>query len=553
MQEQAQMFLYTHSYLMKYLHQPGGIAVWAGTFLTQFFLYPLSGACIYALVFFVFCNEYRKVLIRLSVFEKSLSVPYIPALLLLSAIYCVQFDIGVELSIIVALVFFRFLTFISKRKYAPAFIFCTIILCYIVAAGNVILTVALFLIFCLKDRPKACLLQMATSIAAWLSAPLIFSYMIYPVSIDLAYLISTPVDSMNTDVSTFRDISWCSIVILPLAGLTVRKIKIGIKTIRFTDAAVVTAILFSIIIARRPNIENIMHMVYESGKGNWTELLSVSKKTATGPFRCFYLNLALQQTGSLPDSMFHYDQIGVSGLLIDMQDYFYCYVAGDLFYRLGLLNEIRRCSFESLVCRNFYREYDIRNVKRLFECAVAANDSLLAEKYRYLMSKTLFYKNELLSNVKMHNIAVTATDNILPEGKVSTLEAVLRANPLHRPAFEYLMAYYMLEKDYDKAKECFDTYFAGLEYPSIPVHYAELLVLYKSVNKLDDGFYNTYPVSDAVRERFDMIDVLMPHVHSDEKVRQIMERQFKNTYWFYVAFPLVNISHTDENEKKLLY
>jgi hypothetical protein len=295
-----------------------------------------------------------------------------------------------------------------------------------------------------------------------------------------------------------------------------------------------------------------MQMVHESGKGNWTELLSVSKKTATGPCQCFYLNLALQQTGSLPDSMFHYNQIGVPGLLIDMQDYFFCHVAGDLFYRLGLLSKVRHCSFESLVSRNYHREYDIRNVKRLFECAVAANDSLLAEKYRYLMNKTLFYKNEA-SNDITYNIPVTVADNILMEEKASALEAILRANPLHRPAFEYLMAYYMLERDYDKAKECFDTYFNGLEYSSIPVHYAELLVLYKSVNKLDDSFYSAYPVPNAVRERFDMIDVLMPHVHTDEKVRQMMERQFKDTYWFYVAFPMVEISYTNENEKKLLY
>jgi hypothetical protein len=250
--------------------------------------------------------------------------------------------------------------------------------------------------------------------------------------------------------------------------------------------------------------------------------------------------------------MFHYSQIGISGLMTDLQDYTYCYVASELFYRLGLPNEVRRCCYESMVGKNYYKEYDVRNIKRLFECALAASDNALAEKYRYLLNKTLFYKTRL-HNGNEHNIPVTAADDALIEGKMDGIKAILQANPFHRPAFEYLMAYYMLERDYGNAKKCFDTYYAGLEYPSLPVHYAELLVLYKYLNKLDDSFYNEYPVSNNVRERFDMMEVLIPHVSNDEKIRHTIERQYKNTYWFYVAFPLVDISHINKDEKKTLY
>jgi hypothetical protein len=543
------MFLFTRSYLLQYLHQPGGVALWAGTFLTQFFIYPLAGACIYSLAFFALSTEYRKTLVRLCVFGKSLSAPYVPALLLLPAVAGVQFDIGLELVVIAALLFFRLLTFVAKYRYATAMIFCISALCYIVTSGNVAMTVVLFLIFCLQRRQKNYLWQMTSAAAACLLTPLMFRYMIYPVSLDMVYCLYTPLDKFHIGISVFRDISWLSVIVLPLAGLTVRKVRANVKAVRTADVTVIAAILFYIMFTRRPNTENIMEIVYKSGKGDWSEVLSISKKTNTGPFQCFYLNLALQHTGNLPHSMFHYDQTGVSGLFIDMQDYLYCHAAGDLFYRLGLLNEIRHCSYESMVGRNHYKEYDVRNVKRLFECAVAANDSALAEKYRYLLNKTLFYKTK----DNKHNIPVIDADNTLTGGTASVLKAILSKNPLHRPAFEYLMAYYMLDRDYDKAKECFDTYYSGLEYPSIPVHYAELLVLYKHLNKLDDSFYLTYPVSNTVRERFDVIDVLLFHVLTDEKIHQMMEQQFKDTYWFYVVFPLVDISHANENEKQTLY
>ncbi|MDR0714860.1 MAG: DUF6057 family protein [Bacteroidales bacterium] len=553
MQEQSQMFLFTRSYLMQHLHQPGGLAVWAGAFLTQFFLYPPAGAGIYTLVFFALYREYRKTLTRLSVFEKSASVPYIPALLLLPAIAGIQFRVGIELNLLAALAFFRLLVAVVKYKYAPAMIFGVVVTGYIVTAGNVALTAVLFLIFCWQRRPKRCLIRIAAVIAAWWSAPWLFGYALYPVSVDGAYWLHTPWDKMYTGVSVFWKIACLSVVVLPLAGMAGRKIGAGRKMVRIADATVIAAMLFSVVITRRPTSERIMHMMHKSGTGNWSEVLAVSKKTATAPLQCFYLNLSLQQMGALPDSMFHYDQIGVSGLFPDLLDYFHCSAAGDLFYRLGLINELRHCSYESMVSRNYDREYDIRSVKRLLQCADAANDSALAGKYRYLTGKTLFYKDELSSGGAKHDIPVTAAGDVLLRGNDSALEAILRANPLHRPAFEYLMAYYMLEMDYDKAKECFDTYYAGLEYPSLPVHYAELLTLYQSVNKLDNRFYDAYPVPMAVRERFDMIDVLIPYVFADEKIRQTVERQFKDTYWFYVAFPLIDISHTNENEKKIPY
>jgi tetratricopeptide (TPR) repeat protein len=549
LQEQSQMFLFTPSYLFQYLHRPGGVSIWTGAFLTQFFIYPLAGACIYSLVFLIFGLEYRKTLTRFAISRQLLPAAYIPALLILPAVSSVQFDIGSEIAIILALLFFRILTFAAKQRYAPAIIFVTVILSHIITGGNATLTLVLFLIFSLQHSPKNRFPQIASAIAAWLLSPFLFRHIIYPVSIDQAFSLYTPFDRLHDGISIFRDIAWLSVAALPIAGLTATKI---VRNKTATTAAGITAIaatLVSITAARRPDTERIMEMVYQSAKNNWPKVLSIAKTTATGPFQCFYLNLALQQTGNLPDSMFHYSQIGVSGLFLDLQDYLYCYAAGDLFVRLGLLNEIQRCSYESMVSRNYYREYDVRNIKRLFECAVAANDSILADKYRSLLNKTLFYRNIPSS----HSIPVTAAADVLIEQPSSALEAILRQNPRHRPAFEYLMAYYMLEREYDKAKKCFDACYAGLGYRSLPVHYAEFLMLYKQINRLDDSFYGTYPIPLSVRERFDMIDVLLPNAHADPAVRLTIERQFKDTYWFYVAFPLVDISHTNRNEKKILY
>jgi len=118
------------------------------------------------------------------------------------------------------------------------------------------------------------------------------------------------------------------------------------------------------------------------------------------------------------------------------------------------------------------------------------------------------------------------------------LEAILENNGDNQTVFEYLMAYYLLERDYEQAKNCYDRYFSNFSYPHIPVHYAEFLALYKLLNDLDDSFYKQYPVPIDVRERFEMMDILVS-AQMSKQIRKALEDGFKDTYWFYVRFPLV--------------
>jgi hypothetical protein len=162
------------------------------------------------------------------------------------------------------------------------------------------------------------------------------------------------------------------------------------------------------------------------------------------------------------------------------------------------------------------------------------------------LNKTLFYRTERYDiNPDWPTIV---TKDILIGDIPAMLTSILEDNGDNRAVFEYLMAFYLLERDFEQAKKCYDRYFPSFPYRHIPVHYAEFLVLYKHINKLDDSFYEHYPVPRNIRERFDMMDVLV-QAKMDGQVQKSLENSFGNTYWFYVRFPLFNIQTVKKNER----
>jgi hypothetical protein len=74
---------------------------------------------------------------------------------------------------------------------------------------------------------------------------------------------------------------------------------------------------------------------------------------------------------------------------------------------------------------------------------------------------------------------------------------------MHRLAFEYLMAYYLLQKDIEQVIWCMNAYLNNFDYKGIPIHYEEALLVYKNLTLAGDEFYDSYPVSAATRDRFD--------------------------------------------------
>jgi hypothetical protein len=163
-----------------------------------------------------------------------------------------------------------------------------------------------------------------------------------------------------------------------------------------------------------------------------------------------------------------------------------------------------------------------------------------------MLSRSLFYKNYAKTR-KDYPAALQMKDNLI-HSIPDVLETLLEDNSTHQMVFEYLMAWYLLERDFEQAKKCFDRYFYSFSYAQIPTHYAEFLLLYKRLNNLDDSFYKQYPISKELRERFEIMDTLV-QAKLDNTIQKTLEDGFKHTYWFYVKFPLVQTQKSQKDEK----
>jgi len=546
--EQSQLFLFDGDYFLQYLHMPGGLTAYCASFLIQFFRFQWAGTLIYLFLFLCFFAVTKATWKKFSILNHSFFMAFIPGLLYLPASIRMIFDPADELGVILALFGFIVLTKLKENKYYFILIPLSVTALFIVVGGNVLLSAALFTLYTLYKRPIANLKFGVTGLLSLL-VPVVVWHFFYFVSFKSACFSLTPYRYPDTLLLDARSIALLSVLILPLIGLMLKKIRIGKKSTCYLDIGLAALLLSLIVKQNNPDFENTVKMGFYAENHRWSDILHTRKKTSLSPHSCYYTNLALQQTGQMAEKMFHYDQIGVSGLFIDMKDHFSCYARSELFYQWGWINPAQHSVYESMSGYTFIKEANIRNMKRLYDCAVIQKNSVLAMKYGKILSRSLFYRNYAKSRESITDYPpALRMKNSLIRNMPVVLETLMEDNNTNQAVFEYLMAWYLLERNYEQAKKCFDRYSRRISYPTIPTHYAEFLLLYKRINQLDDSFFEQYPISRELRERFEMMDTLV-QAKMDETIWKTLESRYKHTYWFYVRFPLVRVQTTPKDEK----
>ena len=541
--EQTQMFLFSWDYFLRYLNLPGGLTSYLASFLVQFFHYRALGIMIYLSVFLCFYAVFKQVLEKFSLFKDSFLIAFIPGLLFLPASVHILFDLADELAVIIALYGFIILAGVASKRFYYFLIPLTVTVLYALVGGCVLISLTLFVLFSVFRQTKNNMRQIATGILSLL-IPLILWYIFYMVSFTNACFALTHFRYPEARLLDSRGMAWLAAGVIPLIGLLFQKIRTGKKWMLFCDITLAVIILIVIVKQNRSELENNIMMGFFAENHQWENILTTHKKTSINPVSCYYTNLALQKTGQMAEKMFHYEQTGISGLFVEKKDYFSSSVKSDLFYQLGWINPAQQYAYESMIAYSSVKEPNIRNMKRLLDCAVVRQDSLLAFKYEKILNKTLFYKDYAK---KQHYPPAIKMKNTIIQNIPALLESILEDNSKNQAVFEYLMAYYLLERDYEKAKNCFDRYFSNFSYLHIPTHYAEFLALYKSFKNLDDRFFTQYPISREIREQFDMMDMLCSSAMT-KQIKRTLDDGFKNTYWYYVRFPLVK---SKANAKKI--
>ena len=261
-------------------------------------------------------------------------------------------------------------------------------------------------------------------------------------------------------------------------------------------------------------------------------------KTAVDCRKVSLLNLALAETGQLADKVFHYTQAGSDGILLPWN---LTVETGerlsDVYWSMGHVAFAQRMAFEANVLDD--RDYNPRMMHRLIETnltfgaydaarkyidILARNprDRAIAERYRpFLDNDTLVEADPVLGPKRK---CIPEKDFIsLVRGVEEDLKDIIRANPSHHNAIEYLGVIYLLDCEMDKFKGMLDEFYGTEALPTLPASFAEAACM---LSEMDSGYWKRVGVSQTTYNRYrDFKKRLGTGLSMD---------RFSDTFWYYI-------------------
>ncbi len=552
-QEQQSLFLYTGDYILEFFEKPGSPADLAARFLTQFYISNFAGSLILATVLSlpaVILFIVNRRLIPGSGLAGLLAL--IPSCLLLIMqthyYHLMLYNIGFVLVIAFFLIIIRQENI--RNKYIALAFFP--LLFYIVGAFALIF-IGMFIAYCLvylKDRHRyllPLLLAGLTGVSILLSDSLLLLQ-----SIKQLFLYPLPfINDQLHKVMFYALIAYLVLypVLARLAGSfrivrPARRIAAGIvvPSLVLVAAAIVLVSAYNIQTARVINLEKLIFAEKFDEAVEFHE-----KKPTENLIGQYFYNIALSSTGQLCDRLFYGRQdFGTSSLFLPWSSEHINWGAWS-FYAIGLINEAQRWAYEEMVV---YGQRP-QNMKLLVKSSLINGDYVLTRKYADILKKSLSYRKWAIIHEKLAGDSVAIKSNpvfgrkmsILPgkdffvflESPEGNLPRLVNQNKDNKEAFEYLMAWLLLNKDVEMLVGNISL-MKDMGYTTIPRHIEEAILIYfNSQGSMPD--MGGLELSSETKLRFDQyFSAFMTERQKPATLEAKMKEHFGNTFWYYFHF-----------------
>lgn len=555
--EQLQLFEVTFRYLSDAISRHGGIAIYISEFFIQFFHLPITGAIIITLLLFLLQKLTKQVLVKVAGGSTLILFSFLPAvgywIILLDDFYCLSGLTGLLISlagalfylnisdarirgvigimlipvvywlagaaysvfvmiVIVAEIIFRFS---SKEKTAPVYI--PILLINILLAMAVPLAAREFLF---RDTILQAFISAAYyRISIFFPIPLLLLFAFFPLSIllqKLTLLFVTEKQSASADLLSI------TILLLFLAW--------GIKNTGDFKAE------------RQFAYENLVY------KDQWDKIVNkAEKEKPTDRISLVAVNLALAKTGLLSSKMFQFDQKENSLFLTYERKGMTPFMASESFYHLGLINFAQMFAMETIESTPDAK-YPVRSFKRVAETFIINGQYDIALKYLTPLSHTLFYRKWAKESVSLlhdeEKISAHPYWRLMRDLRSKydfyynekqndfALRCLLLSNPGNKMAFEYLMADYLLKKDFDGFL-AYLPFADSLGYNELPSVWQEAAAYIGTRVSQMPPQLGKYTIDPDIFSRIRNYAQIFSTGRQDT-VR--MRKEFSNTYWYYLHY-----------------
>ncbi|MBQ8530127.1 MAG: hypothetical protein IJ430_03070 [Parabacteroides sp.] len=550
--EQNQLFLNVNSYGIAKLAQVGGLSGLLSEFLVQFFIYPYAGPLIVATLLTGVGMATQGVLRLVAPKSPFFIAPILPMLALLFVHFDFYYRIQGTISYLMMLLFMYGYMNISRPSYRLIAGALLAPLLFGIGGSVALLFVLLVALYEILKKTsqwylawiglaEVCLLGILSTHAGWLgeyrfslTPELYYHHKLHP-----------------------QGVIYFAWIILPILFLIVTCWKKNEKEEKSKLEFVliilqVTLVLFllnrGIAIYGDSKNAKLKELDYYSRTEQWDKTIQACQGNLTNYLYVCHLNMALANRGELADKMFHYNQMGVEGLIVpwNKQEHVSCLLS-DVYFTMGAIASSQEMAFEAYV--SAMGDGNPRMLKRLVQTNLIFGDYPVAEKYISTLEKTSGYEEWATSQRQyLYNDEAIKNDSILGTRRVmlpkkntltvleeltDELDHLLENGSGNKATLQYLGAIYLLTKNLDGFKALVEKYYGTKVLPILPVHFQEAIIVMSEKNA---EYWKRFNLSDAIVSRFEEYkkQVLANRNHSG--VAGLLNRAYGNTYWFYYMF-----------------
>lgn len=574
-QEQYQMFLFDTGYFLERVVLPGGLADYISEFLVQFYYMPVLGGAIIALLLM---GIQAAVWGLMKQYGARHDFPgYLLSFLPSIALWCAMGDQNVLLSFVVALFGALVIGWIHNRFHnrlvKVVFELVSTALVYWFLGPVVFLYAALMIGDTLKNAK-----QKGNVFSG-------IGYSAVILILTVAWILLTtqtlqyPVSRLFLGLNYYRypGVTFLLIYIvmalaafIPFLGM-VHPHSSALQKWQKSKWVMVVAyviVLFASVCGIRTSFDELTYEMIDYDfwirTEQWNKIIEhAEKKPATSPLGVSSVNLALSQTGQLPDRLFEFYQNGAEGLFPAFsRDMTSPVSTSEVFYRLGMVNDAERYMFEAQEAIPNFRK-SARLTRRIAECEIINGNYEVAAKLLRRLQKTIFYSNwanqtmALLGNEKAINrhpiygklrkYREKKQDFLFSDREMDQMLGLLFLNDKsNKMAYEYLMCYVLLQRDFNKFMQYYPLgRFVG--YDHIPRSFQEILIEQWMKTHNDP---RTIPYSVDTQNVNNTLNFIQIYLRNP-KDPQLSQQPYVSNAWHYMV--IQDKEEAKKEEKKTIY
>jgi len=558
------IFLFDKIYLKEFLLYPGGPVEWITQFFLQFFYFNLLGAFfVSALSLSIFIIIY-KFIKKIGDFRYSLILSFLPVSLLLIIQNHYNFPLIITVKYLFALIFFLVYVKIPER-YKVFFIPLSCLIYYILGGWVYLFYVVICMLHELlfRENRKKYIYAVLNSLVYFIY-PYIAARYLFTINLKEAYFYIMP-DSFYSwpfifNLNLYFYLFFLSFPVLQIALFVYLKyIKVKVKKQKKLQARlhhisaqsifIVLAGLLILFFSFDRQEKKEIQIDYLAEQGRWDELLNISRGIEEyNVLVNFNVNSALYHTGQLLDNLFDYPQMkGTDGLFLENIPRDAQTTTSDLYFDLGHINASQVMAYEGQTKFG----YNPRMLKRIVMTNIINEEYDIAKKFLDILNKSILHKkwvkhyrnylfNESLiksdSLIQLKRKLIPKFDFFIAISANADKDLIelLKKNENNKMAFEYLMAYYLLDYRLEDLPEHLDK-FKKLGYRKYPRNIEEALLLIRFISPSENVAFD-YSINPKTIEQFEHFNSILSKFENKLKAKTALRKEFYNTYWYYVLY-----------------